>query len=480
MMHIDEVSNAIKKSFDQAGLLKSEGRDAEAIGVLEAALLFAEDQFGVRVSGESHRVRRNGERIDSWRIITMPLCVILMQLTSLCIDQRSQGSMERALVHALEARALIEPRRGSIECSELDYVHTLFFQTESSLAQIHIEMFQLEIAEYHCEQSLAFARLSRGADSCSCVFEALKLFGALRRQQSRLSEATALCEEAYIVVSGAHGPVHSLVQEAAAELIECLTLAGEYSQAEAYSRITYESLIDPRNGIDPESEGAARGMQQLANLCVCLAREGHDLSSNLLEEAEGLVRKACGIMENLYGPASSNLAICLETLGQVFIGRGVLEEETRNVFERVLAIFIECEGGGEVEGEGRGELRCGLRSGLAGRGGGGHGTLQALGSLGDFYSALIPSLPLGEQRAVESQRARAVFERAASMSVAIYGSQDRAVKYEERARRLELLTYLPGAASPSATVSPVTAASSAPTAFAVVLSNPSGDKVSDG
>ena len=82
---------------------------------------------------------------------------------------------------------------------------------------------------------------------------------------------------------------------------------------------------------------------------------------DLIVEAEWLIRRACNIMENLHGPASPNLAICLETFGQVLVCSDKFTEETRLIFERVLAIYSECEGGN------------------------GHGTLQALGSLGGFY-----------------------------------------------------------------------------------------------
>ena len=414
-LHIDEVSKAIKKSFDRAIALKAEGEESEAIEVLETVLAFAQYQFGPRLPGKSHRIRNNGDHIDNWRVVTMPLCLMLMQLTSLYIDQRTSVSFDRALFHAVEARELIEHRRASMELGELDYLLNLFFQTESNLAEIHMEKLRFDDAEYHCEQSLAFARQSRGPDRTTCIFEALKKYGSLRRLQHRLPEAMAVCEEAYIVVSRVHGPVHPLVQDAAAELIECLILAGEYSQAEAYSRITYESLIDPCNGIDLESEGVARGMQQLAHLCISMAREGHEAAQDLIIEAEQLIRKACNIMENLHGPTSPNLAICLETFGQVLVGRGLFTEETRLLFERVLAIYSECEGGN------------------------GHGTLQALGSLGDFYCELSSTMHPGYERNKVYEKAIMMFEDAAQMGAAIYGSDGkRALKYAEKARDIRL------------------------------------------
>ena len=421
-LHVDKVSKEIKKSFDQAIALRAESNESEAIKVLESVLAFAEYQFGPRIPGKSHRIRGNGDHIDNWRVVTMPLCLILIQLTSLYIDQRASVAFDKALLHALEARELIEYRRATMEFGELDYMLFLFFQTESNLAEIHMAKLRLDDAEYHCKQSLTFARQSRGAERSSCIFEALKKYGSLRRLQHRVNEAMTLCEEAYIVVSGVHGPVHPLVQDAAAELIECLILTGEYSQAEAYSRITYETLIDPCNGIDLKSEEVARGMQQLAHLCINMARGGHVAALDLIIEAEWLIRRACNIMENLHGPASPNLAICLETFGQVLVCRDIFTEETRLIFERVLAIYSECEGGN------------------------GHGTLQALGSLGGFYYELGNTMHPGDGRNAEYEKSIGVFEEAACMGAAIYGSDEkRTLKYTEKVRDIRLAIERGGA-----------------------------------
>ena len=410
-LHIDEVSKSIKKSFDQAIALRAEWREEEAIKVLESARVFAEYQFGPRIPGESYRLRGNGDRIDNWRVMTMPLCLNLMQLTSLYIDQRTSGSSDRALIHAVEARELIEPFRASIEYGELDYVLTLFFQTESNLAEIYVEKLQFEEAERHCQQSLVFARQSQGEYRTSSMFEGLKKLSALRRQQYQLSEAMELCEEAYIIVSRAHGPAHPLVQDAAAELIECLIQLERFPQAEAYARITYESMIDPRNGIDPESDGVARGMQQLAYVCSRMAGEGHEAAPDLIEEAHELIRKACRIMEELSSP---NLAICLETLGEVLIARGILTDETKGIFERVLAIYVDREGGG------------------------GHGTIQSLTSLGEFHVHLASTLPIGRERIQEVQIAKALNEDYAKMVTKIYGSDSvRMLEYTKRAHDIE-------------------------------------------
>lgn len=242
------------------------------------------------------------------------------------------------------------------------------------------------------------------------MFEALKEFSTLRRQQIRLPEAIALCEEAYILVSEMHGPVHPLVQEAAAELIECLIWSKEHSRAEGYARLTCESLIDPKNGLDPRCEAVARGMQQLAHLNCIIAQEGGVAISiqspsctnnkEQLIEAEQLIMKACRIMENLHGPSSANLAICLETYGQVLTGKGEFNEMTKGIFERVVAIYKEFDGGD------------------------GQGTSSSLCSLGEFCMKWGDLMPVGEKRMNEYKIARNSFEIAVRIGNNIFGLTD--------------------------------------------------------
>ena len=416
-LHVDTVSQLIKKSFDKAISLKAQRREDEAIEELENSILFANNQFGCRIHGETHRIRGNGDRVDDWQVMTMPICLQLVQLTSLYIDQGASGSLDRALIHAVEARELVEPYRASIEYGELDYVSTLFSRIESHLADIHMENSNFIDAEHHCMESLAFARKSRSVDRPACMFEGLRKFGILRRQQQRLGDALSFCEEAYIVVSRAYGPVHPLVQDASAELIETLILLQEYSQAEAYSRITYESLIDPRNGIDPESESVARGMQQLASLCFNMAHDGHECASDLINEAEELSRKACCIIENLNnGFSSSNLAICLETLGQVLVGKKNFTEETKGLFERILNIYSERENGN------------------------GPGTLKSLRSLGEFHFKLANTLPIGIDRNKQCETAKLIYDEALNMAISLSGPNATYVlEYTERARQIQKL-----------------------------------------
>ena len=228
------------------------------------------------------------------------------------------------------------------------------------------------------------------------MFEALKLSASLLRAEGKIAEAVAMIEQAYITVSEVYGPDHPTVQEAAAELIECLIQNGQYSQAEGYARVTYESLIDPSCGIDPNGEQVARGSQQLAHICMLMAQNDPEASSHLLCESEALIRKACCIMERLFG-SKPNLAICLETLGQVLVERGLFDKETRDIFERVLAIYIDAE-----EGRGR-------------------GTMLALVSLGDFLVGMANLMSSGDVRTNVQKEAELSFCRAAAIAADNFG-----------------------------------------------------------
>jgi hypothetical protein len=62
--------------------------------------------------------------------------------------------------------------------------------------------------------------------------------------------------------------VHPKVQEAAGTLIECLINKGDLYNAERFAEATLDSLKDPANGLDQESEEVAKGYYNLANVIV--------------------------------------------------------------------------------------------------------------------------------------------------------------------------------------------------------------------
>lgn len=397
LLPIAEVVQVIKRSFDQGMKFKFQGRADAAIEVLENAVTFVDNQIGPRIVGETYRIRRNGDRVNNWQSVTMPVCLLLIQLTSLLIDLRTTAAFDRALIHGTESRELIEPQRGTLQYGELDYLYILFYQVELQLAEIHSEKFDFVNAESHCQECLALAKKSKGDIRTSSICQILRVYSCLRRSQGRCKEAVAMAEEAYITVSEAHCPEHPKVQESAAELIDCLIFAKEFSNAEAYARITYESLTDPRCGIDQNSEQVARGMQQLAHVLLLMIQNDKEASPVILIEAEKLIRQSCVVVEKLFGKNTPNLALCLDTFGKILVERGTFTEETRDAFMRVVSIYDRVEGGKE------------------------RGNVLALEGLGDYLVKLSDTMPIGEERSKERELAVATFTKAADISASING-----------------------------------------------------------
>jgi archaellum component FlaF (FlaF/FlaG flagellin family) len=64
----------------------------------------------------------------------------------------------------------------------------------------------------------------------------------------------------------AYNPVHPEVQSAACMLIECLIHNGNLYDAERYSQLTLDSLKDPANAVDQNSELVAIGYYNLGKV----------------------------------------------------------------------------------------------------------------------------------------------------------------------------------------------------------------------
>jgi hypothetical protein len=75
-------------------------------------------------------------------------------------------------------------------------------------------------------------------------------------------------EEAYNCAAVTYNPVHPEVQNAASALIECLTCKGDFDRAETFAQMTLDSLKDPGNGLDQQSEAVAKGYYDLGNVIL--------------------------------------------------------------------------------------------------------------------------------------------------------------------------------------------------------------------
>jgi hypothetical protein len=140
--------------------------------------------------------------------------------------------------------------------------------SECNIALIYMHRRQLNLAETHCQRGLTCARLYEGTEEEKADFlcEALNKYYNLRRDEGNCADALVYAEEAYNCVAVAYNPVHPKVQNAAGDLIECLTRKGDFDKAELFAQMTLDSLKDPKNGLDQQSEAVARGYCDLASV----------------------------------------------------------------------------------------------------------------------------------------------------------------------------------------------------------------------
>jgi hypothetical protein len=120
-------------------------------------------------------------------------------------------------------------------------------------------------------------------------------------------------------------------------LIDCLIHQGDLFNAERYAEQTYQNLKDITNGIDQEGNEVAEGAYNLAS--VILIQDDRDLI-----KAEKLARESLHITTQLHGPDHDRVGISNMLLGRILKKQGKFGDETKEVLERALAIYIRNEG----------------------------------------------------------------------------------------------------------------------------------------
>jgi tetratricopeptide (TPR) repeat protein len=144
-------------------------------------------------------------------------------------------------------------------------------------------------------------------------------------------------EETYDLVAIAYNPVHPKVQEAAGLLIECLVYKDDlHNAAERFAEATLDSLNDPGNGLDQESEEVAKGYYNLTN--VISEQEGD------LVKAEMLLRESLRIRTRIFGYDHVNVGLTYGLLARILDSQDNMGDETMELLERDHAIIIKHEG----------------------------------------------------------------------------------------------------------------------------------------
>jgi hypothetical protein len=152
-----------------------------------------------------------------------------------------------------------------------------------------------------------------------------------------LTGAVAFAEAAYNLVVDAYDPVHPQVQEAAGWLIDCLIKLDDLSKAERFSEQTYANLRDIKNGIDQKGEEVAMGTYNLAD--VILLQDDGDLI-----KAEELGRESLRIRIQLHGTNNHTVGVSYLLLARVLVKQMKFGDETKELFERSVAVTIRNEG----------------------------------------------------------------------------------------------------------------------------------------
>jgi len=193
---------------------------------------------------------------------------------------------------------------------------------------------EFNMAEDHCQRALSYARLYEGKEEVKTDLLCAALIGLyeIYRDQGNFDKALILVEEAYNCVAVTYNPVHPKVQNAASSLIECLVNKGDFDHAKTFAQLTLESLKDPGNGLDQQSEAVAKGYYDLGH--VIHQQKGDSV------KAEKLVRESLRIRTRLYGGDHAQVGMSSGLLAIILQAQGKLGIETKELFERCLAIEI--------------------------------------------------------------------------------------------------------------------------------------------
>jgi hypothetical protein len=317
------------------------------IRVLEHLISYSGHQFGDRVLGKAYRERKDGDRIDNWTVEIGILIPIYSNLVNVYSTDESLSMIDsdnflfpyyekmldflRPWSSELDSHSR-NPTRGidSLDKDQIIFILHLLSTTERNIGAILRRRNEFILAENYCQQALSHARLHEGReeDKIDLVCDALRGMYGLRGTQDNFIDALPFAEEAYNLVAIAYNPVHPKVQEAAGTLIECLMHNGDLYNADRFAEATLDSLKDPANGLDQESEEVATGYYNLANV---INKQKEDLV-----KAEMLARESLRIRTRVYGNDHVEVGHNCSLLGDILMSQDNLGNETMELFERSL------------------------------------------------------------------------------------------------------------------------------------------------
>jgi tetratricopeptide (TPR) repeat protein len=339
-----EVARVIEEIHEEISTKNKE----QKLRVLEHLISYADYQFGDRILGKSYRERGNGDRIDNWSVEIKGLIPIYNDTVVIHKEDESLSTMardnlvfpyyEKMLELLRPWSAYLDSNRtsqiDSLDEDQIQFTLVYFTQIERNMGAIYKRRNEFNLAEDHCQRALTYARLFVGEEELKTVllYNALIDLYIIHRDLENFDEASILVEEAYNCVAVTYNPVHPKVQEAASWLIECLVEKGDFEHAETFAQLTLESLKDPGNGLDQQSEAVAKGYYDLGN--VIFQQKGD------LVKAEKLIRESLRIRTRLHGGDHTHVAVSASLLASILNTQGKLGIETKELHERCLAINI--------------------------------------------------------------------------------------------------------------------------------------------
>jgi tetratricopeptide (TPR) repeat protein len=267
--------------FDEVIRIKDEvlaSKKGKECRVLEHLLSYLEYQFEEKVAGIDYHERGNGERINNWEVEVEILHIIYCQSPDLFFQNNTMRIINRCKMSVPLLKrllSLLNPWLIQLDLhasnrmdTRMNDVQEKLILTEHNMASLTIIINQLDIAEAHCQRSLAYSRRYglEGEEKTTNILAALKLYCNLRQMQFNDSSAVSFAEEAYNLVVEADDPVHPQVQEAAGILIRILIAKGDLYDAERYAQVTYSNLRDKKNRMDQDGEEMATGAFNLADV----------------------------------------------------------------------------------------------------------------------------------------------------------------------------------------------------------------------
>ena len=260
---------------------------------LKHAITFAEFQFDISsTSGQLHRCSmKDGAQIDDLTV-SLSMTSLYYNLGTRYSNQQSMRAATYAELYYKKSRRILDPLVVLLDSQPVEHaMYDVTSRKENILSQLSkiekklaincMELKRFQQSDYHCEQSLKFARrmVEGNADTTTVLFEALLCFGELRGHQylrdcnKNTKGANDYFEEAYILVSNAYGPVHPQVQEVSVHLIGSLSKLGDFEEAERFARINYESLTAVDSGIMCNDRRIMKGASMLVKICYMMSQQ---------------------------------------------------------------------------------------------------------------------------------------------------------------------------------------------------------------